>query len=91
METCTVRCSWDSMVRTAKLSSDEVTCGTERLAHASHGATVSGAGELHCITPMGDFPTDAKLCPLQGVIEFEKGQRETTKTVKVMKQLVRRD
>lgn len=78
-------------MRTAKLFSDEVTCGTERLEHTSDRATVSGVRELHCITHTEDVPTDAKLCPLQDVMKLEKGQRGTTKAVKVMKQLVRRD
>lgn len=69
METCAGRCSQGSGVKTPKLLSGEVTRGTERLEHTLHGATVSGVRELHRVTHTEDIPTDAKLCPLQDVME----------------------
>ena len=76
MLACVVRCSQGSVVRTAKIFSDG---GSERLEHTSYVATVSGIRELHCVTHTEDVLTDAKLCPLQDVMELEKGQRGTTK------------
>lgn len=78
-------------MRRAKLFSDEVTCGTERLEHTSYRATVSGVGELRFITHMQGVPTDAKLHPLQDVMELGKRQQGTAKTIKVVERLVRRD
>ena len=80
-----------NMVRTAKLFSDEVICGTERLEHTSYRVTVSGIRELHCITHTEDVHTGAKLHPFQDVMELAKRQRGTTKTIRTMKQLVRSD
>lgn len=90
-ETCAVRRSQDSTVRTAKLSSDEMTCGTERLEHTSYRATASGVGEMYFITHMQGVPTGPKLHPLQDVMELEKQQQGTAKIIKVVEQLVRRD
>lgn len=69
METCAGRCSQGSTLKTPRLFPGEVTRGIERLEHASHGATVSGVRELHCITHTEDIPTEAKLCPLRDVME----------------------
>lgn len=58
METCAVRGIQGSTVRTAKLFSDEVTCGTERPEHTSNRAAASGIGELRCVTHREDIPTN---------------------------------